>query len=103
MKHKKKTKLESHYYGSNVMRNKNYSSNSSGLPYMHRRTQDFNVGEVNVHTTHKIYNLHWKCSISFNLGVANLYNFKILVANTTIKLGAVAPAAPLGPSLHISL
>ena len=53
-----------------------------------RWTHDFNLGEAIIHIKHKICNLRTKCDINFTLGLANLYNLKILVVNTTINLEA---------------
>ena len=50
------------------------------------RMEDFNIGDANTHKKHKICNLCKKCNVNFNLGAMDLYNLKILVANTTIKL-----------------
>ena len=47
---------------------------------MQGRTQNW---EANVHTKHAIHNLHMK----YNTNLANLYNCKIFLTNTTIKLG----------------
>ena len=45
----------------------------------------FDLGEANLHIKHKIFNLRRKCNINFNLGVGNLYNLNVSVANTTIN------------------
>ena len=46
-------------------------------PHNQERTQNFNIGDVNIHTKYRIFNLRTKCNINSNLGVANLYNFKV--------------------------
>ena len=48
--------------------------------------QYFYFEETNVRTKHRIHNLHTKCNTSFNIGVTNPYNIKILVASSTIKV-----------------
>ena len=34
---------------------------------------DFNIGETNIHTKYKFYNLHKKFNINFNFRVVNKY------------------------------
>ena len=53
--------------------------------HLQGQTREFNLGGANIHIKYKICNLHIKCNIYF-LRVTNLYNFAMLVADTTINL-----------------